>query len=213
MLYIKKSKEPFLLTEYKKDPLASFSSMTSGLKREIKLSLLEEQGYLCAYCMNRISLDNMKVEHYLPQSKYPEKALSYRNLLAVCDGGTGTTQKNQCCDSHKGNIKLRKVDPLDKSTIDVIKYDRNGTIDSDDSDVKYDIDNILNLNCMDNFLPSNRRNVYQITIQKMLKGHKETTWKKTYIHNVLSQLLSKNDKGKLNPYIGISIYFLNKKLS
>ena len=52
----------------------------------LKNALLKEQGYLCAYCMKKISLQEAQVEHFLPQATYPEEDLKYMNMLAVCKG-------------------------------------------------------------------------------------------------------------------------------
>lgn len=212
MLYIKKKSEPSVLTQYKQTPLASFSSMPSEIKQIVKKALLEEQGHLCAYCMQRISIDNMKIEHYLPQSKYPQSALEYNNLLAVCGGGMGNKREKQFCDSHKQNTELTKVNPLDKSIIDMIQYERSGTIFSNDLNVQNDLDNILNLNCLENYLPTNRREVYLQTIENINRAHKNGDWTKAKIRSIISQISSFNSKGELQPYIGISVYFLYKHL-
>ncbi|NEP09367.1 MAG: TIGR02646 family protein [Symploca sp. SIO2C1] len=59
-------------------------------------ALLQEQGYLCCYCMMRITNSNNSVqanredsdpchiEHLKPQEKFPQLALDYNNLLASC---------------------------------------------------------------------------------------------------------------------------------
>ena len=68
MFYINKDKEPKSLTEYKKSKNAYFDGFDK--KDDIRQSLLDEQGYLCAYCMRRInSVDEVTIEHYYPQSK------------------------------------------------------------------------------------------------------------------------------------------------
>jgi uncharacterized protein (TIGR02646 family) len=59
----------------------------------LKTALLNEQGFLCAYCMGRISLDlnrfykpKIEVEHYQAQEEYADKTLNYQNMLGVCNG-------------------------------------------------------------------------------------------------------------------------------
>lgn len=61
MRYITKGREPSSLTQYKKQSGAYFDGTN---KEDIRQALLEEQGYLCAYCMCRISAENMKIEHW-----------------------------------------------------------------------------------------------------------------------------------------------------
>ena len=70
MLLIKKGKEPNSLTEYKMKSNAYFDGYSN--KGDIRKALLEEQGHLCAYCMKRISKNNMKIEHYNSQSNSTE---------------------------------------------------------------------------------------------------------------------------------------------
>lgn len=59
-----------------------------GAKRQ----MLVEQGYLCAYTMQRIStVDDCHIEHVVPRSQYPqdpEVQISYGNLLACCPSNT-----------------------------------------------------------------------------------------------------------------------------
>ena len=65
MLPIHKSAEN-PLENFVRIPGATYSD--AGIpKDQLKESLLKEQGYLCAYCMSRISEDTMKVEHWHPQ--------------------------------------------------------------------------------------------------------------------------------------------------
>ncbi|TAD96752.1 MAG: TIGR02646 family protein, partial [Bacteroidetes bacterium] len=52
--------------------------------KELRDSLLRDQKYICAYCMRRISEDDMKIEHFRSQSTHPDLDLDYRNMLAVC---------------------------------------------------------------------------------------------------------------------------------
>jgi len=88
MRVIKKNNEPQSLQEYKRieaesaveqgnaQSNARYSALTRngdsngvGSKAAIQLSLLEEQGYICAYCMKPINQNEMKIEHWFPQEK------------------------------------------------------------------------------------------------------------------------------------------------
>jgi len=70
--------------QYRKGDDASFANLPSHLKQTLKDRLLQEQGYLCCYCMQRISSESMRMEHFRCQARYPEQQLDYENLLAVC---------------------------------------------------------------------------------------------------------------------------------
>lgn len=92
-------------------------------KEEIRQSLLEEQRYLCAYCMKRIKNDGLHItiEHWEPLSVNKDKALEYDNMLAVCDGGrkadlTGNVQRILCCDASKDEKEIA-IDPTDISLL------------------------------------------------------------------------------------------------
>ncbi len=64
MIHIQKSNSPKKFQEFKlQNPQAHFDDMPTEVKDTLRQSLLEEQGYLCAYCMNRIR-DKIKIEHY-----------------------------------------------------------------------------------------------------------------------------------------------------
>ncbi|GAB6168828.1 hypothetical protein JCM1393_12880 [Clostridium carnis] len=158
MLLIKKGREPNSLTIYKKQINAYYDGCNKG---DIRQALLKEQGYLCAYCMKRISEDNMKIEHYVTQSSSDDKeALEYNNMLGVCLGNTDikTKYENLTCDSHRGNAQLT-VNPFLKASIDLIKYSENGEIYSENSDINKDLNETLNLNCDQALLKVNRARV------------------------------------------------------
>lgn len=66
MLYIEKKQEPEELIQEKRKGLNCYSDLSGKPKEAVQISLLEEQGCLCAYCMRRITLKDMQIEHYLP---------------------------------------------------------------------------------------------------------------------------------------------------
>lgn len=54
MIFIQKSREPQKLLEYRLKKNSRFDDMDADVKDALRMSLLQEQGYLCAYCMGRI---------------------------------------------------------------------------------------------------------------------------------------------------------------
>ncbi|MBQ5650259.1 MAG: hypothetical protein IIV09_01550, partial [Selenomonadaceae bacterium] len=145
MLYIKKYKPPNSFVHYVKQPNVHFDDMDTEVKQELRLSLLREQGWLCAYCMKRLSFDgnDVKIEHYEPRNT--ENELKYENLLAVCKGGEGNVPERQTCDTRKGNQVLN-INPQRWQDIDTVSYTSNGDILSSDSAFQADFNDILNLN-------------------------------------------------------------------
>lgn len=129
-------------------------------KKEIRQCLLEEQHYLCAYCMSSIENQalHMTIEHLIPLSKCKEQVLDYRNYLGVCKGGADLPRNRSkciCCDASKGNKELQCVNPFDEQQMNQIRYFSDGIIyyerracDSDDYEhaIKKDLFQILKLN-------------------------------------------------------------------
>jgi uncharacterized protein (TIGR02646 family) len=145
-------------------------------KSVLRASLLQEQGYICAYCMQRIE-DNplkTKIEHWKTRADYNKEAtkcedkkdfkgqkkaiegtLDYDNLMAVCEGKTNDSDH---CDTERGKDNpTLTVNPTDKRTIDSIQYLKNGKIYSEDTKIETDLNKHLNLNLQT--LQDNRQKV------------------------------------------------------
>lgn len=138
MIYIQKKSEPPKLMHYRKTTEAGFDYMDSEVKEELRISLLEEQGYICAYCMSRIhDSTDVKIEHLEARNKANE--LIYQNLLAVCKGNEGQPWVLQTCDTRKGSQSIT-ISPLDKNAMETIYYKNNGEIHSTDEEMEQDID-------------------------------------------------------------------------
>ena len=94
-------------------------------KNEVKDLLIREQHGICAYCMKRICLDShSRVEHLVPLSRDKKKAIDYKNMLGVCDGGERITNGDGhilCCDAHKKETEIT-ISPLDKIQMEKIAY-------------------------------------------------------------------------------------------
>lgn len=212
MFYIHKGQEPKSLTEYKKQEGAYFDGYPN--KDDIRQSLMDEQGCLCAYCMRRIAnIHDVKIEHYLPQSRVGEtESLDYRYMLGVCKINSTGPYSTQTCDSHKGNATLT-VNPWSEQSIAQIYYEHGtGIIKSDDVNIHKDLDETLNLNYVDSWLPSNRKRALDELKQYLVKLHKRGTWGKTMLERLKSHYLSKEQNGQYQEYIGILIWYINKKL-
>ena len=102
-------------------------------KQKIRQCLLEEQHYLCAYCMSAIENKelHMSIEHFVPLSKCKEKVLDYQNYLGVCKGGADLPRNRSkciCCDASKGNQELQCINPFDEAQMNQIKYLSDGII-------------------------------------------------------------------------------------
>jgi uncharacterized protein (TIGR02646 family) len=172
----------------------------------LRKSLLEEQGYICCYCMSRISCDNSKIEHFKPQSPHRDKQIEYSNLFISCNDGEGKNSANQHCDTKKGNRELRAIDLLDSIENHII-YNKKADkieIDSQNDAIKNDLA-ILNLNV--SRLQKNRKESYDNVIQRL----KQKGFSIQNIKRILNYYKSKHN-GKYEPFCEMIVYFLTKKL-
>lgn len=240
MIYIKKNSPPKKFVEFvQKNKHAHFDDMPSDIKQILRDSLLKEQGYLCAYCMSRIDNANTKIEHYVPRNN--ENELDYKNLLAVCEGKSfDNEKKHQHCDTQKGNRTLQ-IDPQNEFHISQISYKPDGTIYSKDGKFDDDLNLILNLNgivpkkCEDKFehniknkkqyndkyndvgyLKESRKRALQALtnkIDQINKKFKDKTVTFNFFKKALKRYTSLNEKGELQPFCGILIEYLEKKIN
>ena len=221
MKRIFKKKEPKSLSEYRssishenlKDEniyeeyqYKTKSDCNIGDSNNLRLKLLEEQGYICCYCMSRVDCNNSKIEHLKPQSKYRNLQIDYQNLFISCKGGEGEKANNQHCDTKKAEKELKKIDLL-SNIQDYIYYKKETQfieIDSKDRDIKDDLD-LLNLNISK--LKRNRRNSYDNLLAQLQKRN----FKISSIKKALNYYKNKHN-GKYEPYCEMIVYFLTKKL-
>ena len=210
MLYIKKGHEPEALIQAKREGLRHYDDMTAEVKNIVKDSLFAEQGGLCAYCMHRLQPDTMQIEHYLPRSSSDDAAtIEYGNLLGVCPGNKGNAEKFQTCDAHRGNTPL-VVNPLKSSSVARIRYLSDGTIFSDEAEVNRDLQQTLNLNCTQAYLPQNRRAALNSLKKKIHIDCAGQTASRAYFQN-LYDALSAGKNGILQEYLGIMLDYLVKR--
>ncbi len=217
MIHIEKGNEPQALTRYKKQVGAYYDGCP---KEDIRHSLLQEQGFLCAYCMRRIDETNMKIEHWESQSSIDaknendrssaeKKKLDYHNMLGVCSG-TWDGVAETTCDSHKGNAPLT-INPLQKRDIERIAYEeRTGKIYSNDERLNQDLDQTLNLNIT--LLKENRKQALQACKSKLKQLQEEGNWKSAFLQKQLAHYTGVNKDGKKQAYAGVIICYLQKKI-
>lgn len=67
-------------------------------------SLLEEQGYVCAYCGTGLKGENgdSHIDHFWPQAHFPDRILDYANLFASC-GPSSQKKAPKTCGDAKGD--------------------------------------------------------------------------------------------------------------
>lgn len=218
MLYIEKRQEPPELLQEKKKGLADYDGLYGAPKIAVQQSLLKEQGCLCAYCMRRISLETLQIEHYIPQHPQdedydPALSIDYHNMLAVCIGNKKQAGvfENLTCDQHRRNTPLT-VNPLDRTSIDKIKYKTDGTIYSDDPDIEKDLDDILNLNCPASYLKENRKAALDEIKKVLYKRFPRKKVPKQQLERMLTHFQELHD-GKYVAFAGIVIWYLKRQIA
>lgn len=158
MRFIKKGAAPKELVAYKSTPGANYKDLIqnhSDIADIVRLSLADEQGYICCYCGRHIDgITHTRIEHIFPKSipEYQSMELDYdTNLLAACDGGIQDRKLDLTmtpdvlfCDVHKAN-KIIPVHPLNPVCENKFMFDVNGDIVGVGSDAEVTI-SLLNLN-------------------------------------------------------------------
>lgn len=200
MIQIIKKQCPKALKKYSKKKGASYGGIPEKVKQSLRNSLLVEQGFLCAYCMCRISSSECKIEHFLCQDKYPNKSLVYGNLLVCCVGGKKGKEKH--CDSAKGNEEIT-CSPLDPACIESLYYDfDDGTIHSSRPEWETELNDVLQLNISK--LKQKRKEAlvgFSCILDAYLESGEDTS---PYIDKINGPDIN----GMLVPYCGIIRYFL-----
>ena len=205
-------------------------------KKKLREVLLKEQGHICCYCMGAIfiakegRIERTKIEHYKPRDGNEECEIDYDNLYLACNGkiigckeddNVHKTNKDcKCdeknknkikqithCDTCKGNKGLKYI-KLNELIENKILYDSDGRIYSEDKDIDDELNEVLNLNAKQ--LKFNRMKAKEDFFNYLKKALPiQGTWDNSLIKNQI--IKCKNDVKK-RPYVGIIIYFLNRKL-
>jgi uncharacterized protein (TIGR02646 family) len=103
----------------------SYGDLRRPLTDTVRHALLTEQGRVCCYCEQRIGpvVDSdveHHIEHLVPQSVDPARALDYGNLLASC------TNRAHCGDK-RSNIEL-PVHPLQVDCSEALEFGSDGSV-------------------------------------------------------------------------------------
>lgn len=203
MRTIQKGPEPATLTQHRQQPHADYDNYAG--KAALRQALVAEQRGLCCYCQSRIQAtpEGMKIEHWQCQADHPGRQLDYNNLLGACLGGHGRPEREQHCDTRKGNNGLcfsvsDPAHPIERQ----IRFRGDGTITADDSDIAEAINAVLNLNLPR--LVSNRKAVLAAFQQSLRDGR----------HVDPSRELPRWDgsaPGALPEFAQVVVYWLRKK--
>lgn len=220
MRYIEKRREPKTITDTRCADTTDLSSAATARdafnqidKGDVRRQLVEEQGWLCAFCMAHISeesVDNrgehtMKIAHRTPVAVSPNEALSWQNLLGSCDGGQRYEGAPATCDCAQGS-KALTVDPTQQGSVQRLAYkrgDREGLfITSDDPALLLDLVDTLALNAGE--LPALRQETWKAFQENCRrKGPKGIYGRQAWRAYFPQWLKAMSDKGRLPPFFGV----------
>ena len=205
MIRINKGAEPRAWQQYRLTPGVAYSPIP-----ELREALLREQGYLCAYCMQRIPVaqpgeqETSKIEHWRSRANYPNLALDYNNLLICCPGNLN---RQAHCDKLKASKELA-FSPLDPNLEDGLSYStKDGATKSANPAWQTAIETALNLNHA--WLKANRLQVLNGLLASLAK---QGSWPKAKIQQALQDWSNPDTQGYKKPYAGIILWFLRRKL-
>lgn len=235
MRWIEKSKlEPADLLEYKaecrrqKQQPAYRDMPKEGVRRQ----LAEDQGYLCAYCMRRLTLVHtqrapdredkeldpcyLNIEHLAPQNQISgEEATLFANMIGVCPGRRSEEHNHKkTCDAFRGSLpteqQAMRLNPLDQDQMESIFYMGNGEIHSTDPILDAELSDKLNLNGNDVYLKANRKGAYRKLIEALKRERPIEDWTKSFLMQAWKQFCTRDKEGRYREYVGVYEYWLKK---
>lgn len=142
MYLITKNAEPRQLTTSRnqlrqqlRDPDSDvMAQLGSETKRAIKTALLEEQRSVCCYCTGRISMDDLRVEHWVAQSADSTLRLTWSNLFAACHGNE-QGEGHRRCDVLKEN-RVITLKPTNSGHLNQLRYTQSGEMLTDSEAIR-----------------------------------------------------------------------------
>ncbi|RQO66818.1 hypothetical protein DBR40_21425 [Pedobacter sp. KBW01] len=207
MITIIKGKEPEKWTEYVDTPGVNEYSPIP----ELRAALLKDQGNICAYCMRYIPVtkkdpgenETSKIEHIRSREHNKDLSLKYENMVICCPGYINSSAH---CDKSKKSTEI-SFSPLDPGVQRSISYGMyDGKIKSSNGFWDDDINKII---CLNNPLLKQNRGQ---TLEGVRNALSKTKFRAQDLKQKLDEWSQPDKEGKLRPYCGIVIWYLEKKL-
>jgi len=209
MRAIVKRAPPATLVEHRATMHADYNNYRD--KETLRNQLVGEQHGICCYCLGRIRSDwgAMKIEHWLCQDRYRDRELEYANLLGACIGGEGLPRRLQHCDTRKGDADLSRNPANPTQNVEnFIHYNGDGSIWSQDHDLNFELNEILNLNTP--LLKTGRKAALDGFVQTLAKrGKLQRETLERWLHTWSNPLRGT----ELTPFCQVVVYWLRKRLA
>jgi uncharacterized protein (TIGR02646 family) len=225
MKYIQKTRpEPAVLVNFRTwvntnavhlAPLSGteqWKRLNAQRKNELQDALIEEQGYICAYCNRRIHKgapeddEQLRIDHLEPKKTYKDKVFDYYNLVGCCHGDQKETDReipprSIHCDVSKGDISIpAKLFPTSPTCEDVVLYSSEGELTSTYPDVNEALKATLNMNCEK--LASPRKGALTPYVNIELEPDD--------VSKLITHYKTPDPTGKLEPFCGAIIGYLRQ---
>lgn len=214
MIKIVKGNQPNSLVIHKKFR-GSYGNMSTATKNELRESLINEQGYVCCYCLKRIpenkaDLHHTKIEHFKCQDNYAELDLEYSNLHLACKGNEGQSEKYQTCDTAKANKDVISFSLIDNSLNGNIHYAKDGTVFSEQDNIEKEINEILQLN-NDQNIKKTRASILKGVSESIRILQRKGKLTKNKLERELQNWQDRYDN-KHRPFYPVAVQYLEKKI-
>lgn len=196
--------EPQSWIDYRKTPGVAYSPSP-----DLRISLLEEQGHICAFCMRRIPVqdhavkEHSKIAHLLSRTNHESKQLHYNNMVLSCPGNI---DGNPHCDNAQGSTDITIPIFSSKFQNSINYSSKDGKIQSNNNEWDHQICDVLRLN--NKLLMSNRTQTLDGVIQVL----NSRSWSERELKRQLEKWENNDKSGKKHPFCGIVIWYLKKKL-
>lgn len=107
----------------------TYAGLRDPEKKEVKESLMKEQGHICCYCERRLIDEDSHIEHFNPQNNNAVNPLDYSNMLCSCQDQLKKDETRHCGVS-KGNWfdENLLISPLDPDCERCFAYTFDGKI-------------------------------------------------------------------------------------
>lgn len=112
---------------------ATYDNLQNPEKRALHQTLMSEQGWVCCYCGRAIAQQDSHIEHFRPQERYVDLALSYENLHASCIRETEPGMPLHCGHAKDSDFdESLAISPLDPHCEARFLYTQEGYIIASD---------------------------------------------------------------------------------
>jgi uncharacterized protein (TIGR02646 family) len=166
-------------------------------KEQVWLSLIKEQGGICAYCGLKLNPQKVRIEHLEAKSKEIKVTLDYTNLVAVCNSQHYLDDYAKHCDVSRGDkdIHIYPTNPICDS---MFSYDYRGYVTSNHPGIQETIA-ILKLGTIKDEKPhgngtliEKRRSYYKAVNESIDYISKKANFNKTIIKETIIRKIKKD---------------------